>query len=52
VISHLSDHVLVMTDGRVVEAGTPDEIFQRAQHPYTREMIASIPLFHPESFAN
>jgi peptide/nickel transport system ATP-binding protein len=51
VISHLSDRVLVMKDGRVVEEGTPDEIFQRPQHPYTRELIASIPAFDPASFA-
>jgi peptide/nickel transport system ATP-binding protein len=51
VISHLSDRVLVMKDGRVVEEGTPDEIFQRPQQPYTRELIASIPAFDPASFA-
>jgi peptide/nickel transport system ATP-binding protein len=52
VISHLSDRVLVMKDGRIVEEGTPDEIFQRPQHPYTRELIASIPAFDPASFAD
>jgi peptide/nickel transport system ATP-binding protein len=51
VISHLSDRVLVMKDGRVVEEGTPDEIFRRPRHPYTRELIASIPVFDPASFA-
>jgi peptide/nickel transport system ATP-binding protein len=51
VISHLSDRVLVMKDGEVVEEGTPDEIFQRPQHPYTRELIASIPAFDPAAFA-
>ncbi|HEX7834453.1 MAG TPA: ABC transporter ATP-binding protein, partial [Pseudolysinimonas sp.] len=47
VISHLSDRVLVMKDGVVVEHGTPDAIFERPQHPYTRELIASIPAFEP-----
>jgi peptide/nickel transport system ATP-binding protein len=51
VISHLSDRVLVMKDGRVVEQGTPDDIFRRPQHPYTRELIASIPAFDPAAFA-
>ena len=51
VISHLSDRVLVMKDGRVVEEGTPDDIFSRPQHPYTRELIASIPVFDPTAFA-
>jgi peptide/nickel transport system ATP-binding protein len=50
VISHLSDRVLVMKDGRVVEEGTPDDIFLRPQHPYTRELIASIPVFDPQAF--
>jgi peptide/nickel transport system ATP-binding protein len=45
VISHLSDRILVMKDGVVVEEGTPDDVFQRPQQPYTRELIASIPDF-------
>ena len=52
VIGHLSDRVLVMKDGRVVEEGTPVEIFERPQHPYTRELISSIPVFDPASFAS
>jgi len=47
VIGHLSHHVLVMKDGRVVEEGPPDDIFARPQHPYTRELIASIPQLAP-----
>jgi len=43
VISHLSDQVLVMKDGVVVERGTPDAIFNRPAHPYTRELISSLP---------
>jgi peptide/nickel transport system ATP-binding protein len=52
VISHLSDRVLVMKDGVVVEEGTPDDIFQRPRHPYTRALIASIPEFDPTSFTD
>ena len=40
-----------MKDGVVVEQGTPDDIFGRPQHPYTRDLIASIPEFDPASFA-
>jgi peptide/nickel transport system ATP-binding protein len=43
VINHLSDQVLVMKDGVVVERGTPDDIFNRPSHPYTRELISSLP---------
>jgi peptide/nickel transport system ATP-binding protein len=52
VISHLSDRVLVMKDGVVVETGEPDEIFRRPRHPYTRELIASIPDFDPSAIAD
>ncbi|WP_210479245.1 ABC transporter ATP-binding protein [Naasia sp. SYSU D00948] len=43
VISHLSDRVLVMKDGVVVEEGTAESVFERPAHPYTRELVASIP---------
>ena len=45
VIHHLSDRVLVMKDGRVVEDGHADDVFDRPQHPYTRaaDRIASPP---------
>jgi peptide/nickel transport system ATP-binding protein len=45
VIGHLSDRVLVMKDGVVVEEGTPTEIFSSPREPYTRQLIASIPAF-------
>jgi peptide/nickel transport system ATP-binding protein len=51
VISHLSDRVLVMKDGVVVEQGDPDAIFRSPQHPYTKQLIASIPEFDPAAFA-
>ncbi|WP_394771565.1 dipeptide ABC transporter ATP-binding protein [Lacisediminihabitans sp.] len=43
VISHMSDHVLVMKDGAVVERGTPDQIFNHPRHPYTRQLVSSVP---------
>jgi peptide/nickel transport system ATP-binding protein len=45
VISHLSDRVIVMKDGSVVEEGTPDEVFEHPQHAYTQALIAAIPEF-------
>jgi peptide/nickel transport system ATP-binding protein len=51
VISHLSDRVLVMKDGLVVESGPPDDVFLRPQHPYTRELVASIPNFDPKDIS-
>jgi len=43
VIRHMSDEVLVMKDGRVVEQGNSDEVFLRPQHPYTRELVGALP---------
>lgn len=41
VIAHMCDEVLVMKDGVVVEQGTPADIFDRPQHPYTRELVSA-----------
>ncbi|MEU6432272.1 ABC transporter ATP-binding protein [Microbispora sp. NPDC046973] len=43
VVRQLSDRVLVMKDGRVVEEGDAGEVFQRPRHPYTRELLAAVP---------
>ncbi len=43
VVRHLSDRVLVMKDGRVVEEGDADEVFHHPRHPYTRELLAAVP---------
>ncbi|ASD22322.1 ABC transporter ATP-binding protein [Cryobacterium sp. LW097] len=43
VIQHVSDHVAVMNDGRIVETGTAAEVFTRPAHPYTRALLAAVP---------
>ena len=43
VVADLADRVIVMKNGRIVEAGTADEIFNRPQHPYTRQLLAAVP---------
>jgi len=43
VIHHMSDRVLVMSGGRLVEQGTADEVFTRPRHPYTRGLLAALP---------
>jgi peptide/nickel transport system ATP-binding protein len=43
VIHHMSDRVLVMKDGQVVESGTADEIFERPAHPYTQRLLTALP---------
>jgi peptide/nickel transport system ATP-binding protein len=43
VVDAMADEVAVMQAGRVVERGTPSEIFQAPSHPYTRELLGSRP---------
>jgi len=43
VVADLADHILVMKDGLTVEYGTSDQIFNRPQHPYTQQLLASVP---------
>ena len=43
VIRHLSDRVVVMYLGRVVESAPADELFARPNHPYTRALLSEVP---------
>ena len=43
VVADLADDILVMKDGNTVEYGTADQIFNRPQHPYTQQLLASVP---------
>lgn len=43
VAAEIADRVVVMYAGRVVEQGTPDQLFHHPRHPYTRGLLASIP---------
>ncbi|OJV81064.1 MAG: ABC transporter ATP-binding protein [Cellulomonas sp. 73-92] len=43
VVRMISDEVHVMHRGRIVESGTPDDLFDHPQDPYTQELLAAIP---------
>jgi len=43
VVEHLSDEVLVLHRGRIVESGPSREVLEHPVHPYTRELIAAVP---------
>jgi peptide/nickel transport system ATP-binding protein len=43
VVRHVSDRVVVMTDGRIVESGTAEDIFSHPAEPYTRQLIDALP---------
>jgi peptide/nickel transport system ATP-binding protein len=44
----ISDRIVVLYRGEVVEEGEPDQIVNRPQHPYTRLLINSIPEPDPD----
>ena len=43
VVKFLSDRIMVMQKGKIVESGTPDEIFSHPQTEYTHTLIDAIP---------
>lgn len=43
---YISDRVLVMQKGEVVEQGFADEVFLHPTHQYTRELFSSVPQLH------
>lgn len=56
VISHdigslaaMSDRLVVLDQGRIVEDGPTRRVISRPEHPYTRRLIASVPLIHTPS---
>lgn len=43
VVEYMSDHIMVMYMGEVVEYGSAKDIYENPGHPYTRELLDSIP---------
>jgi peptide/nickel transport system ATP-binding protein len=43
VVKYISDQVMVMNQGEVVEVADSDEIYRNPQHPYTQKLLGSIP---------
>jgi oligopeptide/dipeptide ABC transporter ATP-binding protein len=47
VVKHVSDRVAIMYLGRIVESAASESIYRQALHPYTRSLIAAIPVPDP-----
>ncbi len=45
VVANVADEVVVMYRGRVMEAGSREDIFRRAQHPYLQALMRAVPRF-------
>jgi peptide/nickel transport system ATP-binding protein len=51
VVDRLADRIAVMKDGRIVERGNRDDILRNPTDPYTRRLIAAVPVPDPEAQA-
>ncbi len=48
VVRFIADRVVVMKDGKIVERGTADAIFEEAKHAYTKALLEAIPTVSSE----
>ena len=43
VVKYMADDILVMNQGQIVERGSSDDIYNRPQHAYTKQLLGAIP---------
>ncbi|GAA4533310.1 ABC transporter ATP-binding protein [Amycolatopsis samaneae] len=48
VVRYLSDRIVVLRAGRIVETGPTEQVLADPRHPYTRELLAAAPSRHTE----
>jgi oligopeptide transport system ATP-binding protein len=47
VVRHVSDRIAVMHDGKIVEQGTADRVCEQPSDPYTKTLLAAVPVPDP-----
>ena len=52
VVRHISDRVMVMYLGKPMEVGRYDQVFDDAQHPYTKALLSAVPIADPHLARN
>ena len=43
VVKYISDQVMVMNQGEIIEIADSDEIYRNPQQPYTKKLLSAIP---------
>ena len=46
VVANMAEELVVMYHGRIVEAGSAEDVFRRAGHPYLKALLRAVPRFH------
>jgi oligopeptide transport system ATP-binding protein len=47
VVRHISDQIAVMNEGKIVEQGSADQVCERPTDPYTKKLLAAVPIPDP-----
>ena len=47
IVRHISDRIVVLYLGKVMESASAEELFRNPKHPYTQALLASAPKTHP-----
>jgi oligopeptide transport system ATP-binding protein len=47
VVRHIADRIAVMHDGKIVEEGSADQVCERPVDPYTKKLLAAVPIPDP-----
>ena len=47
VVRHISSRIAVMSAGKIIEEGAADQVCEHPSHPYTKKLIAAVPIPDP-----